>query len=551
VARTTTTAELLRGDASFKVSKTAADGQGEGIHIELDPIDGRDLETRQTVSFDYKMLDANYADGDIKVYVYDVDNATLIGAIENDDDGDLLAHTGDGATFLGFFNATDSLNYRLLLHQTVTTATATDWVYDNVSLGPAGFAPATATNTIETNLLTADVTTDTTIADLTFSGLTVGKTYSVNGQFLLTNDNGSSDDTVIVSAVHNSVTLARVSLNIEEATDTSPDTQHCHMAFSFTAAAADLTFSTSSASAAAAVLGNNTRTETYVQLETRNDLSTNVVSNTQLTQSTVLVSGQGNGGTTLTAFVTDMDWTEVSDSLNAWSGSVFTAPKSGQYKASGFVALSAASALTAYSYVNGSQQRVVCNDSTASVHRLSWAGYLNKGDELSFRSANGLTLSNSSTLHWLEITSDPDFTTYGVTGEKNKVQTKILSADVTTNTTMSDLTFSNLTVGKWYEVNGQFLLTIDAGSPDDAVLVNVVHDGTTITTANLNIEETSDSSPDSISQKIIAKFQATATSLTFVSFSASANSYINGNGTLGETWAQIEERNDLIGTSEF
>lgn len=138
ITRTTTASEILVGDASFKASRPASDTQGNGFRYDFS-IDPLYLGKNLNFNFSYKMLDFNYASADYKVFIYDVDNATLLGAISNDDDGEILNHTGDGTTMQGRFSATDSLNYRLLVHNTVATATATDMAFDKVSIGPDSF----------------------------------------------------------------------------------------------------------------------------------------------------------------------------------------------------------------------------------------------------------------------------------------------------------------------------------------------------------------------------------------------------------------------------
>lgn len=138
LTRTTTASEVLRGDASFKLA-TSGDATGEGVSVDF-TIDPADQGKRLNVGFDYKNSSA-YTNGIIKVYVYDVTNANLIGLIDNDDDGDLLSHTGEGSRFGGQFEtATNSTSYRLIFHVTATNA-AFDLFFDNVSVSPEVVVP--------------------------------------------------------------------------------------------------------------------------------------------------------------------------------------------------------------------------------------------------------------------------------------------------------------------------------------------------------------------------------------------------------------------------
>lgn len=135
--------DLVRGTSSFNIIKGGANAQGYGQNIGLRTIDPADTNKRLQVSFEYKMPNPggnNYVDGDYRVFVYDVDNGVLLGAVSNDENGDVLRSESIGK-FIGFFNSTNSLNYRLLLHVTTTSTDSSAISMDNVQLGPVGFLP--------------------------------------------------------------------------------------------------------------------------------------------------------------------------------------------------------------------------------------------------------------------------------------------------------------------------------------------------------------------------------------------------------------------------
>lgn len=133
VTRTTTASEILRGTGSLEIAKDAADRQGEGGSVDF-TIDNADKGKLLEISFDYS-TSANYASGDIRLFVYDRDGASVL-AVLNDDDGDLLSGSGK---FVGKFQA-DSTNddYRLIFHIATTNASAYDVFIDNVKVGPEG-----------------------------------------------------------------------------------------------------------------------------------------------------------------------------------------------------------------------------------------------------------------------------------------------------------------------------------------------------------------------------------------------------------------------------
>lgn len=131
----------------------------------------------------------------------------------------------------------------------------------------------------------------------------------------------------------------------------------------------------------------------------------------------------------------------------------------------------------------------------------------------------------------------------------NKFQTKLLTADVTSDGTISDLTFSGLTIGKFYRFMLQADLRCDQSANDNEVQIQVVHNSVTIGKAlhrndAVNLDSLVTSSTTGI-------FEAAAATLTFNAVSASATSTINGANNRNETYAQIEELNDIEETTDF
>ena len=130
VSITRSTSTPLRGTANFLVSKDAADRQGEGVSLPF-TIDRADCNKVLSVKLDYDgSLDADYAADDIKVFIYDVTNATLI--YPQGDNGLKAAQTSFATTFV----ATDSTSYRFILHVASVNAAAYTLSFDNVYIGP-------------------------------------------------------------------------------------------------------------------------------------------------------------------------------------------------------------------------------------------------------------------------------------------------------------------------------------------------------------------------------------------------------------------------------
>ena len=162
LSRTTTSTEILRGEASFKISKSAANGQGEGVSTLTWSIDPHDQGKVLSVSFDYKNLDTNYASGDLRVYIYDAGNAVII-PVENEDDGDILSYTGSGGSFHGTFqSASNSDSYALIIHNTSTNALAWDMSFDRVKVTSDTTVPGSIITDWKSFTPTGSWTTNTT-----------------------------------------------------------------------------------------------------------------------------------------------------------------------------------------------------------------------------------------------------------------------------------------------------------------------------------------------------------------------------------------------------
>lgn len=131
-ARTTT--NPLRGTGSGLFTKSAtANARGEGSFDDF-TIDVADQGKMLEISFDYKITDVTltYADGDVRIYIYDVTNAQLIEPSQRD----LLANSGQGK-YTGYFQAaSNSTSYRIIYHVATTTLNAYEIRIDAVRVGP-------------------------------------------------------------------------------------------------------------------------------------------------------------------------------------------------------------------------------------------------------------------------------------------------------------------------------------------------------------------------------------------------------------------------------
>ena len=128
---------VIRDLYSFRLAKAVLDGQGEGLSFDF-TIDKADLNKLLKISFDYN-TDGAYANEDLKCYIYDVTNATLITPADNGIIGVDKDDNSSGARTISWAS-TDSLSYRLVFHVATTNASAYDFYFDNVIVGPGSVA---------------------------------------------------------------------------------------------------------------------------------------------------------------------------------------------------------------------------------------------------------------------------------------------------------------------------------------------------------------------------------------------------------------------------
>lgn len=132
-----TTSGPLRGTGSFRLAKGAANRQGEGVAYRI-TLNEADKAKPITISFDYR-VSSNFVPGtdstvgDVTVYVYDVTNATLLQPTPYKIVG---GSSGTHRYSANFQTSSSSIDYRIIFHVSGTTATAWDFDFDNVVVGP-------------------------------------------------------------------------------------------------------------------------------------------------------------------------------------------------------------------------------------------------------------------------------------------------------------------------------------------------------------------------------------------------------------------------------
>ena len=139
-AFTRSTSSPLRGTGSGfwnKIGSVTRQGEGVAYAFTLDTADQGKI---QQISFDYTVT-SSYADGDMRVYIYDITNSVLIEPSQRD----ILANSGQGK-YLGYFQApSNSTSYRFIIHTSSASTANYDLKIDNVKVGPANGAAQSKT----------------------------------------------------------------------------------------------------------------------------------------------------------------------------------------------------------------------------------------------------------------------------------------------------------------------------------------------------------------------------------------------------------------------
>ncbi|HMX99134.1 MAG TPA: hypothetical protein PKC44_05065, partial [Agitococcus sp.] len=182
VTVTRVTSSPLRGLGMFRLTKDAANRQGEGVSYDF-TIANADKAQSLNISFEYAVSSnfvsgSDSALGDLNVYIYDVTNSQLIQPAPFK----LVGGTGNNHKFTGRFQAaSNSTSYRLILHIAGTTSAAWTFDFDNVVVGPQVLLMAAAVD--DWKAYTPTITGFGTPTSVAVYSRRVGDTLEVHGRF--------------------------------------------------------------------------------------------------------------------------------------------------------------------------------------------------------------------------------------------------------------------------------------------------------------------------------------------------------------------------------
>lgn len=168
IARTTTAGEVLAGVASFKLTKGAANRQGEGVSAAFTvppAYQGKPVAIR----IHYRILSGSLSKGDVKIFVYDATNSILITPVSNDIAGTVGEAVASFQTTPSASTPADQ-TYRVALYFATTSATAVTIGFDDVKVAPIqgnygiqqeqviSFSAASASMSVSSQLVKYNVT---------------------------------------------------------------------------------------------------------------------------------------------------------------------------------------------------------------------------------------------------------------------------------------------------------------------------------------------------------------------------------------------------------
>jgi len=130
-----------------------------------------------------------------------------------------------------------------------------------------------------------------------------------------------------------------------------------------------------------------------------------------------------------------------------------------------------------------------------------------------------------------------------------KWQKKALTSDENTDQTLSDMTFSNLTVGKTYRLSVQAQFSLTGNSSTSLALIDITHNSAVIGRIQARTDSYSGNDDRRFTIGWSFPFVAAASTLTFEYNQGTTNDTVEGSG--GATFAILEELPTHVETSEW
>ncbi len=501
VSRNTTTP--LVDDGDLKVSKSAADGSGEGCVLTSNTINSAHRGRRLWISFEWDGSDANYTSGDLALKAYDVGASAELhvypvgGVLE---DGTLPDYkTKVLAYVITSSSTTGAVRVALHLGSDSATGSAWDCYVDDAQLSPEATVPGSIVTEWVAFTPTGTWSTNTTYVGFkrrvgnneqiyvraTTSGAPDATTLIIDLPSTMDTGklHGTSDGTKLKGDGHarNSSTASYSKLAVEYVTSTTVALQCQGASGTYLVDVGGVS------NTLPFTFGASDYVEFWAEYPVSGWSAGAMLSTTETNLSTVKAryktdAGQSipNNTSTIINFE-DVDY-DTHDTVTTGGSWKFTAPKTGYYRVETHLLFSATTTWAEgevaqvvlhkngaiYSYLDRNTQF----GATSTYMHISGGDtvYLEKGDYIDLRvtqtSGAALTLISDGTLCRVSIEESPDFSTFSVWGETVLVEGNSSTFANFTSTSWANITTISLTPGEWdiaalvvYKNNGASVLT--------------------------------------------------------------------------------------------
>lgn len=382
------TTSRIRGTNCLKIAKASGSNQGNYVYPDYITLEAADTTSIVVVEFDGDFTDSNYVSGDMVCSLFDATNSNTIA--------EHPIQSGKGHYRFSFQTSSATGDYYLQFKQFTNVTYAYDVFLDSVVfkpqdgvvVGPAGWKQydLSVTGTNWSSVKAVGVPYKTLDGTWRMS-LNIGGAFS----------SATSNSTISVSGVSFSSFSANGRQALGVATPLAPTSANEGATIS---SSGDISLKSASSTTEWLVSGD-------VELSSMPTFAedySNVVLSESTSNREIIAKGASNGGTSITANTTDIDFTETVDNSGSWNGTQFTAPEDGEYQLEGSIFISSSLSALFSAYIDGSIKKAVSGSVTSVVHKISGTVGLKRGEVLSIRSNSPLTLSASTSLHTISIT---------------------------------------------------------------------------------------------------------------------------------------------------
>lgn len=406
VARSTV--NPLVGKASFEITKPASNTQGEGINVGNKDFDEADKGKIQIMSFEYDGSNANYNDGDFRVFFKDETNGVIYRVNGEDIKG------GRGTHYARVQVPIDCDNGSLVLHCAASHSDAFTFKYDRVFFGPQNVVHGTIIEDWKDYTPTGDwggvnyVGKYRRVGDSLEVIATCTLLGGVAGNFSISLPPGLSIDTSKLSEAN-----FKLPLGIARATDSGVGEANGFVSYyTQTAVQVETWRLTSSSESTGDLLVSNTFPWTFTTNDTVNvnfrvpiaGWSSNTITSEDFGGRDIYAIYNSNSGEVINSS-TDVPFsTKEEDSTGSWNGSQFIVPETGNYFIEGQITVTSSSGLNVNLTVDGASSRLITDrQGTSTLHRFYTFERFTKGQTISIRPSSGtLTLSPGAN-HYIKI----------------------------------------------------------------------------------------------------------------------------------------------------